>query len=254
MAVKVFRLSDASFTTYEQVEESDHTAVTKATGWTMGKSAIATSSEMDPGVEQAAATFTANSSSPKPSQLFSGGSGTANAFRSALQLHGSFANTDWTFVVVWRSVTTAHTGTVRVRVRVFRSLASDGTLATELTSSTQVGSTSATGSTTVDVSSTVTWSPGGVMSFINEFLYVACALEVVTASGSNTADALLRSGSTTSVGTRFTTPDFTPTPPRHPGVNFQNPGVLAKTWERTRGRIFIPDLWLPNPRQPLPVL
>lgn len=40
--------------------------------------------------------------------------------------------------------------------------------------------------------------------------------------------------------------------PRHPAINHQNPGLLAKAhdaWERTKGGIFVPRLWTPEGAQ-----
>lgn len=253
MATLTYRLNNANATgtAFQRMTEVDQAAATSSTGWTVAKTATTLSSPMVNGTEQLATTFTAEAGNPKPGTP-DGALG--NAFRTEDVYDGIFANANWTITVVWRSVTVAHSGTLRVRARVFRDGTSNGSTATELTGSTQVGGTSAVGSTTVDVSSAITWSPGGIVVVKNEYLIFTIAMEIVTASGNNSADALLRSGSAATTGTRVLTSDFSPGPPRNAGVNFQNPGVFAKAWRKKAGRIFVPDLWLPNDRQPLPVL
>ena len=224
MATKTFRLANATDNSYQRmVDGVDQGAATTGTGWVVGKNAANNSSEMLPGTERASGTFSAEGGSPKPSGLLTGAS--ANALRSQAPLDGLFVNANWTITIVWRSVTTAHSGTLRVRVRVFKSADPAGSGATELTGSTQVGTTSGVGSTSADVSSAVTWSPGGVLAFAGEYLFVAVAMEVVTASGSNTADADLRTGSAITTGTRVLTSDFMPEP-RAGFVGFQDPGLF----------------------------
>lgn len=186
---------------------TDQGAATLATGWTVGKNATGLSSEMAAGLEQASGTFSSNATTPKPAGFTPGTNG--NALVYGVALNGIFDNGNWTFTFAWRSVSTAHTGTLRVRIRVFRGPNADGTGATEITGATQVGTTSGAGSTTVDVISTVTWAPGAALTFNNEYLFIAVAMEVVTASGSNTADALLRTGTSTT-GSRILTPNLQP--------------------------------------------
>lgn len=208
MPALTFRGVNAVVNNYQELAEADQGAgfYTGNTGWIVAKNASPLSSEMDVGVEQAGNTFSDNTVTAKPSALLTGAS--ANAFRTLNPYTGEFANTNWSIVIAWRSVTAAHTGTVRIRCRVFASTDATGaTSVRELTGSTQVGSTSATGSTTADVTSTVTWAPGGIISLNNEYLFFALAMEVVTASGGNTQDADLRTGTSTT-GTRIVTPIF----------------------------------------------
>lgn len=224
MATKTFRLANATDNNFQRmVDGVDQAAATLGTGWVVGKTATANSSEMLVGTERAASTFSTEAGTPKPSGLITGAS--ANAFRSQVPLDGIFANANWTLTLVWRSVTTAHSGTLRVRVRVFKGPNADGSGATELTGSTQVGTTSGVGSTSADVTSTVTWSPGGVLAFAGEYLFVAVAMEIVTASGSNTADADFRTGSGITTGTRVLTSEFYPAT-RAGFVGFQDPGLF----------------------------
>lgn len=207
MAVKTYRLANSLVNNFGELIEADQTAATLATGWTVGKTATLFSSEMDIGVEQSTGTFSATSSLAKPSGLLTGAS--ANAFRTTTPLTGEFANTNWSIVTAFRSVSTAYTGTIRTRVRIYKSVNADGSGATELTGAILVGTTSGVGSTTVDSTSTVTFSPGSIIVLNNEYLFIVVACEIVTASGSNTADALIRTGQSAG-GSRFVTSNFTP--------------------------------------------
>ena len=202
MAVKTYRLAATVVNNFGELVESDQSLATQATGWQMAKLASPQSSEMDVSVENTV--FSSNATTAKPSGLITGT--TANALRTTTALKGTFAATSWTIAVVLRSVTAAG-GTVRVRMRVYKSANADGTGATELTGSTQVGTTTGALSTTADQTSTVTWSPGTTIFLNNEYLFFALALEVVTAGGSNSSDADLRIGSSTT-GTRVVTPDY----------------------------------------------
>jgi hypothetical protein len=204
MAVKTYRLATSVVNNFGELLEADQAVATSATGWTVGKLASPQSANMDIGVEQTTGAFSSNATTAKPTALVTGT--TANAFRTSTALSGVFANTNWSIVVPLRSVT-AVGGTVRVRLRVYKSANADGTGATELTGATQVGTTSGALATGSDVNSTVTWAPGGTITLTNEYLFFAIALEVVTAGGSNTSDALLRHG-TSANGVRVVTPDF----------------------------------------------
>jgi hypothetical protein len=205
MAAKTFRLANAAVSGYQQLLESDQAAATLATGWTVGKTAAANDSEMLVGTERAASTFSTEAGTPKPGVI---NTGSPNAFRSDQPITGEFANANWSIVVAFRSVTVAYSGTIRARARVFRSVNANGSGATELTGATQVGTTTAAGSTTADTTSTITWAPGAIFTLNNEYLFITIACEIVTASGSNTADALLRSGTSTT-GTRIVTSNLT---------------------------------------------
>lgn len=129
-----------------------------------------------------------------------------DAYRSELPYYGEFANTDWSFSMVLRSTATNWDGRCKIGFRIFKGLAQDGSDATELTSTTvATAATTANLSTTTDRTVTATWSPGGTITLDGHYLFVKIALEVTT-QGTNSGNARLRSGSTTSVAT----PDFTP--------------------------------------------
>jgi hypothetical protein len=181
------------------------TAASRADGWTVAKIASANASDFDAATKQVSGTFAA--ATGRPSALIT--NTLANAFKTPTALNGAFANTAWTFTFAVRAtVVNAQLG--RIRMRVYRSVNADGSGATEITGATQVGTTSALLSTTADVTTVVTWSPGAVINLANEFLFFTIAWEITTAGGSNTADCVLRTGSTGPAGSRLVTPDFVP--------------------------------------------
>lgn len=253
MAALSFRLFNANAGgggVFTQLQEANATAATSGTGWTVAKSAANTSAEMATGTEQASTTFTANAGAPKPGTPV-GASG--NAFRTEITYNGTFDNANWSIQVAFRSVTVAYSGTIRARMRIFRGGNPDGSGATELTSATLAGTTSAAGSTSADTTSTVTWTPGGTVTVTSEYLFFTVACEIITASGSNTADALIRTGSaTTPTGTVVTTANFTSVAVQDV-VQFAGGGYypmirdeLRNLWRPRRPKLWKPGLWLPE--------
>jgi Concanavalin A-like lectin/glucanases superfamily len=181
------------------------TAASRADGWTVAKIATVNASDFDAATKQASGTFAA--ASGKPAALIT--SALANALKTPAALNGSFANTSWAFTFAVRAGTlSAQAG--RIRMRVYRSVNADGSGATEITGATQVGTTSTVLSTTADVTTVVTWSPGATINLANEYLFFVLAWEITTQAGSNSADVLLRTGSTGPAGSRLVTPDFVP--------------------------------------------
>lgn len=204
-----FRVQNALAGTFRAMDEADAAAATVG-GWKVGKSSAGTSSELTVGTESTG--FTSNTTTPKPTGLVTGSS--PNAWRSVNPYSGSFDTTAWSIKVAVRSVSNAFSGAGRARVRVFASANADGTGARELTAATQVGTTAGPGSTSADVISTVTWTPAAAINLSNEYIFIAVAWEIVTASGSNNADADIRTGSSgTTTGSNILTGNFTaPTP------------------------------------------
>ena len=209
MAVKTYRLGAGADGNFAALFEADQAAANRADGWTVAKLAAGNSSEFDVGVKQASGTFTSNTTTPKPASFLTGTN--ANALKTPTPLTGVFANASWSFnFAVRATVASAQAG--RIRLRVFKSANADGSGATELTSATVLG-TPGTLSTTADVATAPIWNPGTTITLNNEYLFFVIAWEITTASGSNSGDVLLRTGS--AVGSRIVTPDFTdlsPTP------------------------------------------
>lgn len=207
MPALTFRLGSGQDGNFGALAETDQGAATRTDGWTVGKLAAAQSAEFDAATKQATTAFSAQGTTAKPASFLTGA--TANAFKTPNPLTGVFANAAWTLTFALRaSVVSAQAG--RVRVRVFRSANASGSGATEVTGATQVGTTSAVLSTSADVTSVVTWSPGATVTLANEYLFFVVAWEITTASGSNTADALFRTGQA-AAGSRFVTPTFVAT-------------------------------------------
>lgn len=205
MAAKTYTVASGQDGNYGAlVDGVDQTAASRADGWTVGKVAATNQADFDAGTKQATTAFAI---SAKPASFLTGA--TANAFKTPAPLTGVFANAAWTFTFAIRAtVVSAQTG--RIRMRVFRSVNADGSGATEITAATQVGGTTAVLSTTADATSAVTWSPGATVTLANEYLFFVIAWEIVVASGSNTGDAVLRTGQAAG-GSRLVTPNFAAT-------------------------------------------
>ncbi|HEY9657574.1 MAG TPA: hypothetical protein V6C65_03855, partial [Allocoleopsis sp.] len=190
MAQLNFRVQNALSGTFRSMDEVNSAAATVG-GWKLGKTAAGQSAELTVGTESNV--FTLQSSFPKPNGLITGAS--PNAWRSVNQYSGTFAATAWSIRVAGRSVNNAFSGTGRARVRVFASVNADGSAARELTTATQVGTTVGPGSTSADVVSVVTWTPATTLTLAGEYIFIAVAWEIITASGNNNADIDLRTGS-----------------------------------------------------------
>lgn len=200
-----FRVQNAVSNGFRTMDEVDATAATVG-GWKVGKTSAGNSANLTVGTEQA--TFSSQTTTPKPTGLVTGAAG--DAWVSANPYNGDFDTSAWTIKIATRSVSTAMSGTGRVRVRVFASANADGSSARELTGSTQVGTTAGPGSTSADIISTVTWTPASAIHLSNEYIFIAMAWEIITASGSNNADNDIRTGSSgTTTGSNVLTGNFT---------------------------------------------
>ena len=206
MAVKTYYVGSGQDGNFGALfDGAAQTAASRADGWTVAKSASPLSSEFDAGTKQSG-TFSSNSTTPKPASFLTGT--TANAFKTPAALIGVFANAAWTFTFAVRAGT-ASSQAGRIRMRVFKATNAAGTTGVvELTSATQVGATSSALSTSADVTSVVTWSPGVTITLNNEFLFFVIAWEITTASGSNSGDVLIRTGSSGPAGSRLVTPSL----------------------------------------------
>ena len=212
MAVKTYYVAsgvDGNFGAL--VDGVAQTAASRTDGWTVAKIAAANSSDFDAGTKQASGSFSTQSGSPKPSSGFLTGAN-ANSFKTPVALTGTFAASSWVFTFAVRAGT-ASSQAGRIRMRVYRTPdialgpwnPLDG-------GTTQVGTTSSALSTSADVTSVVTWSPGATITLNNEFLLFQIAWEITTASGSNSGDVVIRTGSSGSTGSRLVTPDYVPAP------------------------------------------
>lgn len=130
-----------------------------------------------------------------------------DCWRSENALTGSFANANWSLKFGFRAVSAAHAGNLTINFRVYKSANADGSSATQLTGSLQTSGNFST-TTGSDSTVTVTWTPGSGFTFTNEYLFVQCAIEVVSGGGSASSDCRFRVDS--SSGYAVTTSDFTP--------------------------------------------
>lgn len=207
MAVLNYRLANVTVNSCGEIIQADQAAANTTTIWTVAKTASGNSANMKWAATQA--TFSSQTTTPKPTGAVSGAG--ADLLVTNSPLNGTFASGNWVFTFAVRA-TTASSQAGRVRVRVYKSTDPTGaTGMTELTAATQVGTTSAALSTTADVTSVVTWTPGSTLVFNQEYLFFAVAWEITTASGSNNGNVVLRTGTSTT-GSFLTTPNFTPKP------------------------------------------
>lgn len=203
MATKTFYLRNVPLDGWETIIDGvTQTAATLPVGWTVSTGATL-HSELEANVERAASTFVGTT-------VPDGSLDTTlkDAFRSVDPLTGSFASGNWTFNFVVRAVTNGGAQDGRVRFRLLKGPNANGTGATEITAAQQSASIVSNVSTSADFGSTLTLNPGAI-TFNNEYLFVQVAWERTGAGGMTTADILFRTGSSSTVGTRITTADFT---------------------------------------------
>jgi len=206
---------------FAALAESDQTAASRADGWTPAKVSTG-QSELDVGVKQISSTFTAVL---KPTSLLTGT--TANAFKSPVPLTGTFAAGNWNFSLAMRP-TVASTHSLSVNIRVFKSVNASGASAVELTSAVVSGGVSAAlSSTTTDAVATCQWAAPAV-TLNNEYLFIVVAVAIAAAGGSNSADAVLRTGQSAG-GTRMVTTDFVASLPVVPTSNITNTQSVSGT-------------------------
>lgn len=217
MAAKTYYFKDAvptGATLHRSLQDggSAPTTATTSTGWVAATNAIGQSCLQNGGTEVArgAATWgTTLQPSAAPSQTV------GDCWRSENTISGTFANTDWVFNWLMRSVTSAYTGRFKLAVRIWRSTDANGASATEITSGRVVSAASAANmSTTADTSLTCTWTPGATVTLAGEYLFVNVGIEITSAGSINTQDMDFRVGSTAT----FVTPDFAATQALTPGL------------------------------------
>jgi hypothetical protein len=206
MPALTFRLGAGQDGSFAAMNEVDQAAASRADGWTVGKIAPGLTSDFDVAVKQLAATFTSNTTFPKPSASLLTGAA-ANAFKSQYRYLGSFAAANWALTIAVRAtVGSAQTG--RVRARVFASVNADGSSSRDLNGAVlPTGATTAALTSSADGTSLITWTAPAI-TLSSEYLFIAIAWDIVVASGSNNGDALLRTGQSAG-GTRIVTSNFT---------------------------------------------
>lgn len=205
MAVKNWYLTNTTANSWRTVDEATQGAATNADGCVIGSSGTLNwTLGFRPGTEVSG---WADSTQPD------GSLDTTNfdALRTTNAYTGNFASANWTFNLVGRPVSSATSQQFAAVIRLFRSANANGTGATEITSAQQTGTSSAAmTSTTTDYTSTVTFNPGA-FSVNNEYIFFQLAYKRIALGSMTTADCDLRTGSSSTVGTRIASADFTAT-------------------------------------------
>lgn len=188
---------------------------TSASGWTVAKLAANNYGNLVAGSESttfsttvvpnatapvATGSFAATATYTPPTLLYH-----TNSITSLYEYNGVFSAGNWVFTFPMISVTASATGAGRINLRVFKGTRNGTAFSgvTELTAAMQAGTIASAPTTTVTRTSTVTWA-APAFTLNNEFLIVKVGFQITTASGSNTADFLLRHGS----GCTMVTPTF----------------------------------------------
>lgn len=202
MAVKTLYLKGGTLQNSFQPIQDGGTAPTDAffataTGWVSGAVANGTMSELRPNVNRARTTFLATP--VVPTAITTGAN--ANAFVTPTAYSGTFPAGNWTLSASMRAAV-AQPSTMRLRWRVFAS--TDATGATgvrELTTGVLLSGNGVGFTTTANTVMSVTWAAPAV-TLNNEYLFFACAQEMVTLSGTgNTRDSQFRQNSSSAITT-----------------------------------------------------
>jgi len=186
---------------WRTLSETAQTAANNSDGWVVGTGA-SNDSEYNVNTIRASTTFVGTT---VPDGTLD--QSLKDAFRSTNPLNGAFVTANWTFNFVVRGSTQAGTQAGRIRFRVIRANA-DGSGGTEITSGIQTASTVTITSTGTDFTSSLTVSVPGA-SYANQYLFIQLAWERTAAGGMTTTDVVWRTGSSSSLGTRIVTADFT---------------------------------------------
>jgi hypothetical protein len=187
---------------WRTIDEATQSAGKNTDGWVVSTGAT-NHSAYEVGVERAATTF-ANTTPP---------SGTLNttlydAFRTTDAYTGDFASGNWSFIFSVQATTNGGAQDGRIIFRLIKADA-DGSNATEITSGQQAASLLSNVATTGTFESSLTLNPGAI-NLAGQHLFVQIAWERTGAGGMTTSDINWIRGSSTTVGTRIASTNFTP--------------------------------------------
>lgn len=180
--------------------ESTQTAASLTEEWVVGTGAT-NHSEYASGADRAETTFTGVA---VPDGVLD------TSLKDAVRIgpfNGYFDAGNWETHFVVRATTNGGAQDGRMRWRLIVANA-DGTSAREITSAQQQGALCTNVSTSADFDSNLTVSING-FACENQYLFFQLAWERTGAGGMSTADISMRTGSSTTVGTRVVTPNFT---------------------------------------------
>lgn len=165
-------------------------AGTMGTGWTVATSTANSFSTMLYGTTRAANTFVTGVD--PLSTAF--GIASAQTWRSEFTLDGTFTSaTNWTFSFAMIAVSTAASQTGRIKARLYKSADPIGATATQLTIATAAGlltGTTAAFTKATTGQSTFSWTPTGIPSFTNEYLFIKPEWNTVVAGTRAGCDAI----------------------------------------------------------------
>ena len=203
MATKTFYIKDAtaSGSSWGSLQDggSAPATATTGTGWIVGTTVITRYSICIYNTKRLASTF---ASVALPGTTL----GTTDGFRTELPINGSFASGNWTFTIPVIAVTAGASGAGAIRVSVWRSANPTGAGGTQIVTAAQLSTvTNITTATAQNSTGTVALP---AFSAYGEYIFVAIAWRITTASASASADILLRTGSTATVVTTTYTDNY----------------------------------------------
>lgn len=183
---------------YNTLSLSDATYLNLAQGWTVGTTAAGNYSVLQGNTIRAAGTF--DGTAPTTFSQY--------GYRTDWPISGSFANTDWSALLSARSGPTYYDMQGKVGFRLWRSANANGSGATQITNGWNMCA-DAIEFTAINqvVTKTVTWSPGGVVTLTNEYLWQEILWEITTAAAN--AAAIVYFPEQAAANLALTTPDFT---------------------------------------------
>lgn len=184
---------------------------TSTTGWTIAKNSAGRFSRQTYDVKVNSGNFggtAQNSGAP----ITTSGHIAEDCWRTSVATTGNFSAGTWYSSMSLISVSAAATGTANINYRIWRSTDPGGASPTEITASNMTGTSIAGFSTTVAHSSSAS-THIGAFSLNNEFLFLQAACQITVASGSNSADAVVRMGAITDLanGSHLVTSVFSAT-------------------------------------------
>lgn len=202
MAAKTYFLANAVATGSNggQLTETAQADAVTATGWIVGTGATQHAA-MDWGIEVPSANFV---DTTHPDGTLDNTTG--DFLRTENALTGAFAAGNWSLTFVLTAETSGGAADGRIRFRLFKGSAADGSNAVEITSAQQsCGIATDVGT---KVSSALTTFNPGAFSLNNEYLFFQIAWERTGAGGMANSDVHLVTGSSSTVGTRIVTTDL----------------------------------------------
>lgn len=201
MAAKTFLIKNAiaSGSSHGSLQDGGSlTTATTGTGWIVGTTAGLVYANETYGSKLTAASFGATAQ-PSSNPI------TNDCWRSESTLSGYFSAGAWTIAISIISVSAGATGTGKLRFKLWKGSAADGSNAVEITSGAIVTTGWSNLTTATAQNLTGTFNLASVAPFSNEYLFMQVGCQIDTASNNTASDVLFRVDSTNS---KITTSDF----------------------------------------------